>query len=174
MQPTVYTASSTVFVGIPNIENGMPATSAAQARSSYADVATTPLVLETVIARLHLHLSATALARRITTSAPSGTVTFDVIASDGSATRSAAIANSVATELVDAASKLSPADTHPAPHLAVVRRAVVPTSPTRAAVWMDAAWGALIGGGLVLLGIAVAVLRKTSPPTGGAAPSMSL
>lgn len=67
--------------------------------ASYAEVAVSPAVLDTVIARLRLETTAEELAQRITTSVDVTALTIDIVASSTTARESTAIANAVARQL---------------------------------------------------------------------------
>ena len=78
---------------------------------SYAQVATEPVVLASVIRDLNLNTTPSRLARAITAQAPLDTVIIDISVTDTSAKKAAAIANAVATQLSTTANNLVPGAT---------------------------------------------------------------
>jgi capsular polysaccharide biosynthesis protein len=68
--------------------------------TSYAQLATQPLVLTPVISELGLTSTPAALARSVTANVPADTVIVNVHVSDASATRAAQVANAIAQQLL--------------------------------------------------------------------------
>lgn len=77
---------------------------------SFAQLATSRIVLDPVIADLDLHRTAAQLARQITITTPQNTVILNVGVTDGSGEIAADIANAVAKELVQAVEEIAPVD----------------------------------------------------------------
>ena len=75
---------------------------------SYADVVTTPAVLQPVIDSLNLDMSAGSLANRVTASTSSDTVVVEISVADKSAQQSADIANAVAASFKKTVNALVP------------------------------------------------------------------
>jgi capsular polysaccharide biosynthesis protein/Mrp family chromosome partitioning ATPase len=113
--PRSYTAHSSVFfsVGVGRAAGAGDLTRgfsyAEGLATSYAQVATGPVVLDPVIAQLGLPTTAQALAKSITAQVPVDTVLVDITVHDAQAARSAAIANAVARQLVNTVDSTSPA-----------------------------------------------------------------
>ena len=82
---------------------------AEQVAASYAQVATTPLVLDPVIAELGLRTTSQGLAQRVASTRASGTMVIAITVAGGSRAESADIANAVSRRLVQTAGGLSPA-----------------------------------------------------------------
>ncbi|MDQ1512244.1 MAG: tyrosine-protein kinase [Microbacteriaceae bacterium] len=82
-----------------------------QVVASYAHVATTGLVLQSVISDLGLHQSDQALAKHISVSTPPGTSVLEVTVTDPSAKRAAAIADAVVARLQSTVTALTPDST---------------------------------------------------------------
>ena len=92
---TRYTATTRLFFAVES--SGTTATDLAQGSSfaekqmtSYAEVATSPLVLDTVIDRLDLQTTSTALADAVTASIPPETVILEITVVDPDPSRAAA------------------------------------------------------------------------------------
>jgi len=82
---------------------------AEQAAASYAEVATTPLVLDPVIEELGLRTTSRGLAQRVASTRAPGTIVIDISVAGGSRTEEARIANAVGRRLVQVSGSLSPA-----------------------------------------------------------------
>ena len=157
-----YTATTRLFFAV---EGSKTATDLAQGSSfaekqmtSYAEVATSPLVLDPVIDRLNLETTSAALAQRVVASIPPKTVILEISASDTEPRRAAAIANAVGTEVAEVAADLSPerADGTKAVQATTLAPALVPTSPSSPNALRNLLLGAVLG---LLLGLGVALLR---------------
>lgn len=79
-----------------------------QAVNSYAQVATTPLVLEPVKRSLHLNDPIAAIASRVSVSSPSDTTLIDISVQDASPVKAAQIANAIAARLAQVVPVLTP------------------------------------------------------------------
>ncbi|MDR0488488.1 MAG: polysaccharide biosynthesis tyrosine autokinase [Propionibacteriaceae bacterium] len=162
--PPVYTARSTVFLTV-NIGNSVSdfaqgsnyATS--QARS-FAQIVTTPLVLDPVIKELQLTTTASGLSGRISATIPTNTSLITITARDGDAKLSADIAQKVAMSLRTAIGKLTATDKDGRPVVegTIVTPAATPVSPTSPQVTQTLALGIVAG---LAIGIGLAVLRKS-------------
>jgi capsular polysaccharide biosynthesis protein len=176
-RPVTYTATGTIFVsttGVRSVEDlSQPPTFVQEVRSSYAGVATAPIVLQPVIDRLHLDTSVTTLAKRMSVDAPADTALLDIGVTDASASRAAAIANAVQDQLVDVSSSLAP--TTSTAHRTVMMTAVqhatsAPSEPSPAVIVLA---GALAGVLVWAVALVIVLLRRTPPPPPGhTAPSM--
>lgn len=133
--PTLYKATSSVFVSTSRGETTselVQGSTFTQANvQSYARLATMPIVLEPVIAKLDLDISPPALARAITVDTPLNTVIIEITASSPDARESAEIADAVTDALSDAVAQLAPEgpDGQPAIAMTTVATAGVPTAP---------------------------------------------
>lgn len=126
---------------------------------SFAELATTPVVLQPTIDDLGLQTSPKQLAGFIDATATANTVIVSITASDTSARRSADIANAVADELGVAVRKLSPKDTkgRSTVDVATVGSAPVPVSPSAPKKKRNLVAG-LFGG--LFIGAALAVVME--------------
>jgi polysaccharide biosynthesis transport protein len=111
MMPKSYTASTRVFFAV----SGDSVAALAQGSSfvekqmaSYAEVATSPKVLNKVVEQLGLNTTAVKLADSIEANVPVGTVIIEIAATDRDPHQAARIANAVGTELGKSAGDLTP------------------------------------------------------------------
>ncbi len=163
VQSPTYTSSSSIFVTVESGgtagELSQGATYAERQVTSYANVATTALVLQPVIDELGLNIVPKKLAEGVSVSSPTGTSIIEITASDESAAGAAAISNAVADSLVRSVDELAP----PGPEgnrlvsATVIDRALVPPSPSAPRPAMNLALGGILG---ALLGLGQAVLRS--------------
>ncbi|WP_236006669.1 YveK family protein [Clavibacter zhangzhiyongii] len=164
VQTPEYRASAKVFVStqsagtVQDLSQGSSFTQ--QAVKSYADVVSTPLVLEPVIARLGLDATADSLAPRVTATAAVDTVIIEIAVQDEQAESAAAIANAVAGSFTDVVAELTPVDSNGQPQVKIttLKEARIPGAPVSPRVPLNLALGGLVG---LALGIAVSVLRST-------------
>ncbi len=162
MTPT-YTASTSIFFTVQTTgtagELNQGSAYAASQVKSYAQLATTPMVLDPVIERLELPATSDQLAQQVTASAPTSTsiVNLDVTGTDPSET--AATSNAVAQQLILVVDQLSPRtpDGDKAVKATIVAPAAVPTQQTSPRVTLNLALGALVG---LMIGLGQAVLRS--------------
>ena len=107
-----YTASTRLFFGVQGAQSGSDlaqgSTFAEAQLTSYAQVATSPLVLAPVIQNLGLQLTPVAARGKVSAFAPTDTVIIQVTVTDSNAARAAAIANAVGQQLASVTSDLSP------------------------------------------------------------------
>lgn len=130
---------------------------------SYVAIATTPLVLQPVVARLRLGVTAAELADRVQASSPLGTVLIDLSVSDTSAARSVQIMNAVARQFARTVEGLSPARASAGPiRVTSTRPAVIPTTPLGAGRAVKLLDGLLVG---LVVGLVVALARRALDPT---------
>lgn len=134
--------------------------------SSYAEVATSPLVLDPVIGQLGLTGSAATLASKVTATVPPDTLILEISAVDSDRQRTAQIANAVGEELRRAVDRLSPKRTTTEngkkEETAVVQAeifdpALAPGRPSSPNVPRNLALAVALG---LLLGVGVALLRQ--------------
>jgi capsular exopolysaccharide synthesis family protein len=111
-QTPLYDSESTVLVSLNSggsiTDFSQGATYVQQIVTTYASVATQPVVLNPVRAQLGIKMSADALAKEITITSSSTSTLIQIAVSDKSATRSAAIADAVGTQLSRTISSISP------------------------------------------------------------------
>ena len=128
-----------------------------QAIKTYADVATTPYVLNEVIRKLKLHTTAAELASAVTVTAPAEETILEVTVSDPSPIRAAAIANSLAAQLGSAAQSLTPDTASPtaAVRITQLQAALPATTPASPSFRVNLLIGLLLG---IIIGVLVAAL----------------
>ncbi|HEY3018708.1 MAG TPA: polysaccharide biosynthesis tyrosine autokinase [Solirubrobacteraceae bacterium] len=127
--------------------------------TSYARLATSPVVTQAVIDQLGLTDDVSHLQGRIDASVPTDTVLIYVRAKDRSPRRARAIANAVGLQLSRFVNRLetSPDRRTPPVRLSVTGPARLPTAPASPRKGLAVALGVLVG---LVLGIAAAVLRE--------------
>lgn len=158
---TEYTAKTRLFFSVDTSASGSDLVQgsnfAEKQMTSYAEVATSPKVLDEVVSKLDLGISAAALARKITATVPPETVILEISAVDGDPTRAATIANSVGDRLAVVAAELSPQRSNgPAVKATTLAPALVPGSPSAPNALRNLALGLALG---LVLGVGVALLR---------------
>ncbi len=162
LQTPQYEATTKVFVSASSADSVADLNAGAsytqQIVRSYAEVVTTGLVLDPVISELGLDETTSELARRVTASATLNTVIVDITVTDDDPERAAAIANSIAENLIGAVPELSPANAAGVVpvKVTVTQTAQVPDAPVSPRTSLNIALGALIG---LALAIGIAVLR---------------
>jgi capsular exopolysaccharide synthesis family protein len=162
MKPT-YTASTSVFFAIQtngssagDIQAG--ATYVQNQVKSFAEVATTDLVLQEVIDDLNLDETVASLSKRVTATAPLDTVIIQIAVEDGSPTRAATIANAIGDQLTSAVGDLTETSEGASPVKAsIVAPALEPQEATSPNIRLNLALGLLVG---LALGVGIAVLRR--------------
>jgi succinoglycan biosynthesis transport protein ExoP len=158
-----YTASTRLFFGVQAAQSGSDlaqgSTFAEDQLTSYAQVATTPLVLQPVIQSLGLQTTPAALSQQVSAFAPADTVIIQITVTDTNADQAARIANAVGQQLASVSSDLSPRrqDGSQSVKATILAPAQVPTGPSSPNVVRNLAAGLILG---LLLGIAVAILRR--------------
>ncbi len=158
-----YQATSKVFVSVQStgsVSDLSQGQNFAQGQvQSYADVATTPIVLQPVIDSLKLDTTVDALAKRITATSPQGTVIVEITASDPSPEIAARLANGVASSFEKVVTDLVPPNSEGVTpvKITVITQAYVPSSPSSPNVVLNIVIGGLIG---LVIGIVIAVLRE--------------
>jgi polysaccharide biosynthesis transport protein len=168
LQTPMFSSSAKVFVStsggdtVTDLQQGNSFTQ--QRVKTYADLATTPIVLLPVIADLGLDLTSDQLAGSVTAAAPLDTTLIEITATSEDPALAAELATAVSesltevvqsietTEATDESSATSPV------RLTLVQHAAVPQQPVSPNVALNVALGALVG---LALGIGTAVLRET-------------
>jgi polysaccharide biosynthesis transport protein len=160
--PQKYTATTRLFfavrgASVSDLAQGSSFTE--NQMSSYAQVATSPMVLAPVIQRLALPTTPTELAKSVKATVPLNTVILEITATDSDPRRVAQIANAVGAELSIAAGLLTPElqDGTKAVRATIVAAAQVPNRPSSPNILFNICLGLVIG---LLAGIGVAVLRS--------------
>jgi len=157
-----YTATTRLFFGVQGGESvtdlAQGSTFTEKQMSSYAEVATSPLVLNKVIDELNLGVTADELAKSITATPPPDTVILEISATNVDAGQAARIANSIGKQLTAVAGDLSPdrPDGTQAVRATILAEAQMPDSPSSPVVWRNLALGLILG---LLLGFGIALLR---------------
>ena len=127
--------------------------------TSYAQLATSPVVLQPVIDELGLDVDARALAAQVSAAPPVDTVIVEVTVTDPSAVQSARIADAVVASLSATVEGLSPTDAtgQPTVRATTVAPAEVPGSSSTPRVGLGLAVGVLLG---LLAGLGAAWVRE--------------
>lgn len=123
---------------------------------SYAELVDTDLVTRPVISSLSLGLTPNRLAGKISASVPLNTAVINISARDGSASRSADIANSVAAELVKIVADVDGSGGN-AIQLKVIQAATPPSAASSPQVVLDLVLAFVLG---LAFGIAFALVRS--------------
>jgi capsular exopolysaccharide synthesis family protein len=158
----VYQAQAQLFVSTAGGEDAnslLQGSSFTQQRvKSYADIVTSPQVLDPVISQLNLGTTSTELAGRVTAEVPLDTVLINVTVRDGSPERSAAIAGAVASRFSRTVVELErPSVDGPAPvKVSVVRKPAVPSAPVAPSPLRNTALGLMLG---LVAGFGLGLLR---------------
>ncbi|NBT47923.1 MAG: polysaccharide biosynthesis tyrosine autokinase [Actinobacteria bacterium] len=162
MTPT-YESTTRLFVSTSGTESAadlLTGNSFTQQRvKSYADIVTSPKVLDSVVAELNLQSIEDKLPDRISANVPLNTVILEITVSDPSPYRAASIANSVANSLEQVVTSLETVDpTVSSPiKLSVIQPGEPAKSPASPRPVLNLALGGLIG---LALGFGVALLRE--------------
>lgn len=162
--PPTYTAKTAVFISVRGGDSASEllqgANYATNQVRSYAQVATTPTVLQPVIDKLGLQTTPALLAENVTASIPTNTAIVEVSVTDRDAELSARIAQATSEQLVATVDQLSPADATGKRAVAatIVTPATVPLEKTTPRTSLNLAVGLLAG---LFLGFGQAVLRNT-------------
>lgn len=167
----LYAATSQVFVSTTggaaadNISGLNQGGQFAQQRvKSYADIVTSPMVLDPVIRDLGLSTTARKLQEQVAASAPLDTVLINIKVTDPSPATAQRLANDIARTFTRVAASLeTPAGQTVSPvKLSVVRDAALPDAPVSPRKKLNLALGLLVG---LAVGVGGAVLRETLDTT---------
>jgi len=165
-----YEASTNLFVTTPaasNVGETYEGNLFSQQRvASYAELVTSDDVLTQTVDALKLDTTPEKLAAQITATAVPETVLINVTVSDSSATRAAAIANTVSQIFASRVANLETPDGAAAPmtRVVVAQQASVPEARTSPNNKMNVALGGVVG---VLAGFALALLAERFKRTVG-------
>jgi len=158
----VFTASAGVFL---TVNSGGTAGELNQGSSyaenqvrSYAQVVTTPVVLQPVINKLGLSLTTGGLADKVTTTVPANTAIVNIDVTGHDPAQTADIADAIAQQLTVIVDDLSPQGQGGTKSVkaTIISPASVPTEWTSPRVVTNLALGAVLG---LLLGVGQAILR---------------
>lgn len=164
MSKPTYTATTSIFLSVKSVTNAGELNSgssfAENQVQSYARVARTPIVLQSVIDALGLGVTPEQLAGKVTATVPANTATVDIAVVDGDAAEAGRIANAIGDRLVATVKELSPPAANGGETVVatIIRPAATPTSPTTPKPAQNLALGLMLG---LLLGAGQAVLRDT-------------
>lgn len=158
-----YTATTRLFFAVQGSQSATDlaqgSTFAAKQMTSYAEVATEPLVLDPVIEELHLNIDAGVLAKSVTATVPTDTVILTVSVTQVDPEQATQIANAIGTNMTRVAASLSPEQQNgqQAVKATVLAHAVVPTSPSSPNLLRNLAIGVALG---LVAGMAAAIARQ--------------
>lgn len=164
LQTPTYSSQTSVFF---SIQFGSSASELVQGSTytqnsvtSFATLATKPIVLDPVIEDLGLDTTARALAEQVVAIAPLNTVIVEVAVTDTSPEQAAAIARAVGEQLSATVERLSPADVNGVATVQaeIVAPATVENSPVSPNISLNFAAGILVG---MLAGVGFAFVRDT-------------
>lgn len=162
--PPTYTAKTAVFISVRGGDTAgellQGATYATNQVRSYAQVTTTPTVLQPVIDKLGLQTTPALLADAVTASIPTNTAIVEISVGNRDPELSARIAQATSEQLVATVDLLSPSDPTGKRAVAatIVTPATVPLERSAPRTTLNLAVGLLAG---LLLGFGQAVLRNT-------------
>lgn len=162
-QTPKYVSSAKVYISIASASSTTDlqqgAVYAQQVVKSYADIATTPFVLDSVRSELNLSTPVAALAEEILVSAPPDETVLEIEVTDSSPRRAADIANSVARRLSSAVSELSPTSSGERTPIRItqVQTANVSLSPSYPRPVLNLAVGLLLG---LAAGLVASIVRE--------------
>lgn len=155
----VYRATTQLFVSTPggNTSDLLQGSSFTQRQvATYADLMTTRAVLQPVIDRLDLGLSASELAKSVSATVPPGTVLIDISVLDTSPEQAATLANEIGGQFTQTVHDLESVDGSSPVKATVVEPAEVPQSPVSPSPARNVAVAIALG---IVSGLGVALLK---------------
>ncbi|WP_394216118.1 polysaccharide biosynthesis tyrosine autokinase [Brachybacterium vulturis] len=162
LQTPTYQATNRVFVqtaiGDSVADLNSAVSFASQRITSYAQLGTTPLVLDPVITEIGMDTTPAALAEQISVTVPPDTLILEITATSEDPTEAAAIANATAASLQTQVGELESTGESSAVALTIVSPATVPTSQTSPNVLRNVAVGILLA---LLAGVGMALVRDS-------------
>lgn len=160
LQTPTYQATNRVFVQteagstVADLSSGV--NFASQQITSYADLATTPLVLDPVIEQLGMDTSPQSLADQISTTVPPETLILEITATSEDPAQAATIANATSESLRTQVAALESNGEGSTVELTVISPATEPSSQASPNMLRNVAVGVVIA---LLAGVGTAVLR---------------
>ncbi|MGH1525253.1 polysaccharide biosynthesis tyrosine autokinase [Leifsonia sp. L25] len=159
----VYTATSSLYFSLnfggsaQDLSQGSTYTQ--NQMLSFAQLATSPIVLQQVIQHQDLAMTPADLANMISVSTPQNTVILELSVNDADPAEAASIANSVAADLGQTVEQIAPKTATGAPTVSVrvIERATTPLTPSSPNVRLNLLAGFVIG---LLVGVLVIVLKE--------------
>ncbi|HEX8972409.1 polysaccharide biosynthesis tyrosine autokinase [Oryzihumus sp.] len=162
VSPPTYEAQTQLFVstsGTADATQLLQGSNFTQQRvKSYADVITSPRVLNPVIDQLHLKVTADDLAKNITATVPLDTVLIQVAVDDRNAEQAARIADALGKQFTTTVSEIETVSASaPSPvKVSVMQQPTVPLSPVSPKPVRNIGLGLVLG---LLVGVGLALLR---------------
>lgn len=163
-----YSSSTKLFVSVQSLDSNstidaFQGGSAAQQRArSYVDVATSARVLDPVLHRLNLDMSAKALASKVRAASPTGSVLVEVTVTDESPESAAQIANAIGGSFRSVVAddlEVPPGGGESLVKVETIEPATVPTQPTSPNTMLNAMLGLFAG---LLAGLCGGALRSAA------------
>ncbi len=162
MMPKNYTATTRLFFAVAGdsvADLAQGSSFAEKQMSSYAEVATSPIVLDPVTKSLGLHSTAEELKKSVEATVPVRTVIIEIAVTDPDPRQATRIANAIGEELTNVVERLNPgrqdgSETVRATTLATAQVPSVPSSPN---IIRNLTLGLILG---LVLGVGIAVLRQ--------------
>jgi capsular polysaccharide biosynthesis protein len=132
---------------------------------SLPTLATSPQVTARVISQLHLRITNSELAGKITADAPAGKVLINVRVTDHDPVMAARLTNAVAIQFIDIARLYlgSTSSRHPQFGLSMVHPATVPSTPISPDRQLDTELGLLAGLALAIVAVLLRAARRATP-----------
>jgi capsular exopolysaccharide synthesis family protein len=165
----VYEAQTQLFVSARSASDNLADTAQGgsftqQRVKSYAQIVTSPTVLQPVIDHLRLNTSTDELAKKVNATAPLDTVLINVSVDDPSPQQAQAVANAIADQVKDVVEALEePASGGSPPvKVTVVKQADLPDQPVSPRTRLNVALGLLLG---LAAGLGLAVFRESLDTT---------
>lgn len=162
LSPKVYEAQTQLFVSTAGSSDSSALLSGSNFTQerviSYADVITTPNVLDPVIKTLHLNTTAASLGTQITATVPLNTVLIQVAVRNTNPRVAAEVADAVGTQFTQTVAQLESVNKGQSSpvKVTVVSAPTVPTSPVSPQPIRNLGLGVVLG---LLLGLGLALLR---------------
>lgn len=157
-----YQAATELFVSTAGGENAndlLQGSSFTQRQvTTYADLITTPVVLQPVIDDLGLDVTAAGLASTVTATVPPNTVLIDITVTRENPDEAAALANAIGVQFTETVQDLERVDEEGSSPVkaTVVKEALAPDSPVSPNPTRNVALGLVLG---LLVGLGLALLR---------------
>lgn len=160
----MYLSTTKLFVSTQSTDNAadlLQGSSFTQQRvKSYADLVTSPSVLNPVVKQLGIHMQRDQLIKRITATVPLNEIIIQIDVLAEGPQRAATLADAIAVSLTNVVSNIEqPASGAASPvKLSIIQQGTVPTKPDSPKPLLNLALGLFIG---LVLGLGLAVLRES-------------